>query len=95
MVLVVVLLVVLLLLWLYFRESGPPDTGGVDPGIVAEPARQAADQLYAQPWFWTAAVAVGLGVLGFMTWRRIGGWGRGTVLVFTAISATVWVVTSR
>lgn len=84
------------------QTGGAPSDGGALGGLlnafkgVGEGAAGQAlpwwHKLYAQPWFWTAAVASAAATLGVMTWRRIGGWGRGFVLVCATIAAVVLVV---
>lgn len=81
-------------IYLYFKQTGgaPSGIGGaVDTNAVGGKAKGAWDDFYAQPWFWTFAVSGVLAVVGVMTWRRIGGWGRAVVLVLAAIAATVLV----
>lgn len=91
---VIALLALGAVVFLYVRQTGgaPAVNGGLDPNRVTGPAKDAAAAFYAQPWFWTFAVSGAAAVLGIMTWRRIGGWGRAAVLVFATIAATVMVV---
>lgn len=91
------LAVVLLLGFVVYRYAnqtgGPPAGlgGTVDPGQVTGPAKDAASAFYHQPWFWTVAVAASLATIGMITWKKIGGWGRGFVVVCAAVAITVLV----
>lgn len=89
--------------FLYFRQTGglPSDGGGLTSllnifkGVgsgAAGAAKPTWDNLASQPWFYTAAVSGALATLGVVTWRRIGGWGRGFVLVCATIAAVTLVV---
>jgi hypothetical protein len=81
-------------IYLYVKQTGGAPAGtnvNVDPNAITGKAKGAWDEFYAQPWFWTLAVAATLATLGVMTWRRIGGWGRGFVLVCVTIAAVILV----
>lgn len=69
----------------------PAPPSGLDPNALPGKAKGAWDDFYAQPWFWTAAVAAVLATLGIVTWRRIGKWGQGVVLVLATIAAVILV----
>lgn len=91
---VVLVAVAAFVIYLYVKQTGGAPAGvpqNVDPNQVTGPAKNAWDQFYAQPWFWTFAVAAALATLGVMTWRRIGGWGRAVVLVCVTIAIVVLV----
>jgi hypothetical protein len=89
--------------FLYVRQTGgaPSDGGGlsgllnifkgVGEGAAAN-AKPWWDELYAQPWFWTAAVSITGAGIGIKFWRSLGGFGKGCVIVALAVAATVLVV---
>lgn len=81
---------------LYARQTGSPPAvnGNVDPSRATEAVKGTWDWYFSQPWFYLSAAAGVLAMLGMMTWKRIGGWGRGMVLVIGAIAVTVWLVKS-
>lgn len=75
---------------------------GANPAAAQQAASNAATQatdtasggwtwLITQPWGWTAIVAAVGATLGVMTWRRIGGWGRGAVLISAAAAVAILV----
>lgn len=49
------------------------------------------DWWFSFGWAYTATAAGGLALLGVLTWKKIGGWGRAAVLVLAAITVTVLV----
>ena len=82
-------------IFLYARQTGAPPSGipsQVDPSRGTEIAKTGWDWYFSQPWFYLSVAAAILATLGLMTWRRIGGWGRGAVIVLLTIAVTVWLV---
>lgn len=80
----------------YLYKTGALDTNAAVsdaptsiPG--ADAVKDKADAFIGTPAFYTACVAGALATVGVITWRRIGGWGRGLVLVAAAICITVLV----
>lgn len=79
--------------------SGTPKTGDATNaakdagGQAAHTGGAVVDWWFGHGWAYTATVAGVLALLGVMTWRRIGGWGRGVVLVLAA--ATVAILVAR
>lgn len=84
------------------QTGGAPSDGGAIGGLlntfkgVGEGAAGQAlpwwHKLYAQPWFWTAAVAVAGAGIGIKFWNSLNGFSKGVVLVLAAIAVTVFVV---
>lgn len=85
----------LVLVVLYLNGSLPgfgsgaalPSGQGPDLG----PAKDKAEAFIGTPAFYTAVVAAVLATVGLITWNRIGGWGRGMVLVLATIAVVVLV----
>jgi hypothetical protein len=81
--------------------SGTPDLGGAaDATGQASTAAVGGIQafwswLIGEPWGITALVSAGAATLGVMTWRRIGGWGRGVVVFLGAVALTIVVMRLR
>lgn len=83
--------------WVLLGQRG--GTAGGSVGDLKGPAGQAADQgkawwadLAHQPWFYTAAAAGVLGVLGVMTWNRIGNWGRMLAMLLLGVGVAIFLV---
>lgn len=77
--------------------QGIPQTGDATDaakgagGQVVQHGSALADWYFSHGWAYTALVAGVLAVLGVITWRRIGGWGRAVVIAAAAIAVTVLV----
>lgn len=91
------------MVFLYFRQTGGAPTDGGALGGAGNALKGAGEgaasqvmpwwhELYAQPWFWTAAVAVAGAGLGIKFWRSLNGFSKGVVLVLAAVAVTVLVV---
>jgi hypothetical protein len=90
---IVFLLIIGGVAYLYLKSGATVGGSGVhggDPGSVVNGGKGAVvngwDRLRSDPHFWTFVGAGTLAALGVMTWRRIGGWGRGVVIVLATIA---------
>lgn len=71
--------------------SGATDAAKDAGGKAVEGGSALTDWWFSHGWAWTAIIAAVLAVLGVVTWKRIGGWGRAVVLVAVAVAVTVLV----
>lgn len=81
--------VILLAVLAYIFIHGTPSTPGHGTGDAAGQATstigKAWDTLANMPDFFNYVAAAIMATLAIMTWRRIGGWGRGALLVGAGI----------
>lgn len=73
----------------YGQGTGEVSGAGQD---AVEGARGAAEQFIGTPQFYLALVASALATLGMVTWKKIGGWGRATVIIIATVAVTAWLV---
>lgn len=77
--------------------QGTPQTGDATDaakdagGQAVQHGGALADWYFSHGWAYTALIAGALAVLGIITWKKIGGWGRAVVIVAAAITVTVLV----
>lgn len=87
-----------LLIGYYLYTGGSVSKGGASGGKlppVPDVKGQAESwwhQLYTNPHFWTGAVALAAAILLATLWKKIGGFGRGFLLVVGGVAATIFVL---
>lgn len=86
--LVAVLIVVVVIAGVYLYVHGTGSHSGSIPDTSG--AQQQAQDFWStiqhDPHFYLAAASAILATLAIMTWRRIGGWGRGALLVLAGVA---------
>ena len=65
---------------------------GALAGQGVQQAKSTSAAIYAQPWFWAAAVAVVGATFLKVLWGRLGGFARMTVGIGVAVAFTVFVM---
>lgn len=77
--------------WERFGVSGQQVRDGVGTGVGAgtETTKSLWNQLVSEPWGYTAIAAGITAALGIATWKRIGGFGRGVVILLAGVTVGV------
>jgi len=76
-----------------FTSGANTGNAGALAGQGVQKAKDESAAIYAQPWFWAAAVAVTGATLLRWLWNKMGGPVRGAFIVGCTIAATVFVTT--
>jgi hypothetical protein len=82
----------------YLYTGGSLSKGGASGGKlppapdIKGKATNFWEQLYHDPRFYTGLVAVAAAILLATLWKRIGGFGRGFLLVVAGVAATIFVI---
>lgn len=94
----VLVVAVLAVLGYYLYTGGSVSKGGASGGKLPQPpdvrgkAEGLWSQLYHDPRFYTGVVALAAAILLATLWKKIGGFGRGFLLVVGGVAATIFVI---